>query len=224
MSRPDLCSILVVLDRSGSMAGIKKEIEGGFNQWVADQRALPGTALLTLVQFDLDETETIFTDRPLAVVPPLVLIPRGLTPLLDAVGRSVTQAIERQDRQPEADRPGKTLVVILTDGQENSSREWTKTHVRDLLTAQQAKGWGVIYLGVGVEAFLEAGTMGIAAMHVSSTPATPTGVHAAYASANVAASSYRSGGLAVTHDPNCALLHGGIACSCGRSQWPVPNK
>ncbi|WFR73707.1 hypothetical protein P9209_09030 [Prescottella defluvii] len=76
MTNPDLTLIAVLLDRSGSMHSIKSDTEGGFDSFIAEQRAQPGTAEVTLAQFDR-EYERVYTTVPIAQVPPLELRPRG---------------------------------------------------------------------------------------------------------------------------------------------------
>lgn len=196
MSRADFCDIVVVLDRSGSMASIRAEMEGGFDTFVAEQRKVPGDCVLTLVQFDLDATEVVYAGKLLADVPGLSLVPRGLTPLLDAVGTAVTKAQERISALPDDQQPGKVLVVIITDGQENSSREWTKEKVQKLVADRRAAGWEFVFLGLGIDAFAEAGAMGIPSVSTSSQPSTPQGVQKSYFAASASATSYRTGGSA----------------------------
>ena len=107
----DTIDITVVLDRSGSMVGIADDVRGGFDQFVADQRKAPGSAKLTLVQFDTTY-EFVHRGIPLDEVPPLELVPRGMTALLDAIGRAIGEAMERVRR----DRPEQVLFLIATVG------------------------------------------------------------------------------------------------------------
>ena len=131
-------AIMVVLDRSGSMQPLTKDVCGGFDTFVAEQKKLPGEATLTLVQFD-HEYEIVYVNKPLDEVPPLTHIPRGSTALLDAVGRGIGELGSALDKQPEDERPGKVIVVIMTDGQENASQEWTREKLRKLIKEQREK-------------------------------------------------------------------------------------
>src|SRR4051812_845577 len=134
MPRSHFCEIVVLLDRSGSMTSIAADMRGGFDQFVADQRAQPGDAVLTLVQFDheggLPNIDTVYEAKPLADVPSLVLEPRGTTPLLDALGRTIAEVGARLHRMPEAERPDRVLFLTITDGYENASVTHTKGSVR----------------------------------------------------------------------------------------------
>lgn len=153
-----MTDITVVLDRSGSMASVKNDTIGGFNTFLADQQKAPGDARLTLLQFDT-EFETVHDGKPIADVPKLddkTFVPRGSTALLDAVGKAIASAKARVKGDEKA------VFVILTDGQENSSREMTKAAVKAMVEEQTKAGWNFIYLGANQDAFAEAGSMGIA--------------------------------------------------------------
>src|SRR5580765_28629 len=126
------CEVVVLLDRSGSMSSIKKEMEGGFDQFVKEQRAVPGICVLTLVQFDSQGIDTVHEAKPIADVPALDLAPRGLTPLLDAVGQTITKTKARWD----AKKFSKLLFLVITDGQENASREFKKDQIKKLVEDQ----------------------------------------------------------------------------------------
>lgn len=159
----NLTDITLVVDRSGSMQSIQSDAEGGINAFIQDQSKQPGEALLTLVQFDT-EYEFIHRGVPIATVPPYQLHPRGSTALLDAVGRAVNETGERLAKMPEADRPGLVVIVVMTDGHENSSREFTKAQIKQMIEhQQQTYNWQFIFLGANQDAFAEAGALGIAA-------------------------------------------------------------
>ena len=164
--RDDFSDITVVLDRSGSMAAVADDTIGGFNQFLLDQKRAPGDGVLTLVQFD-NEYEFVHTAEPLAEVPPLsaaTFIPRGSTALLDAISRAVGETHERLVKTDEGQRPGTVIFVILTDGQENSSREATVEQVFARITEQQEKrGWKFIFLGANQDAIKSAARLGIGA-------------------------------------------------------------
>lgn len=183
--RKDLSDLTVVLDRSGSMHVCQSDAEGGLNRFVEDQKKRPGEALFTLVQFDT-EYEFVHRAVPIGKVPHCSLVPRGNTALLDAVGRAIVETGERLAKMPEADRPGLVVFVIITDGQENSSREFTKTKVQEMISHQQdVYKWQFIYLGANQDAFAEAGDLGIAGSIANTTCRTQQAAWSA-ASANTA--------------------------------------
>lgn len=187
-------NIIIILDRSGSMASIKSDVEGGFDAFVADQRknAKKKTAL-TLVQFDSEAIETVYERKPLADVPNLVLSPRGMTPLLDAVGSTLAKSRETHSK--------KTLVVVITDGMENASHEYKKDAVKAAIEGARKEGWEFIYLGANVDAFAEAGQMGIPAAAAAAYTPNTAGVKAMYANASRQAVSYsQTGKVGFTDD------------------------
>ncbi len=154
--------ITVVIDRSGSMDSCRADAEGGFNAFVAAQAALPGKALLTLVQFDT-EYEFVHRGVPIKDVPPYSLVPRGGTALYDAVGRAILETGARLAAMPEAQRPGLVLFAIITDGEENSSREISGARLKEMIEHQTAQyAWQFSYLGANQDAIMAAAKMGIA--------------------------------------------------------------
>ena len=128
----NLTEIVVVLDRSGSMASMKTEAEGGLAAFVADQKGQPGAARLTLAIFD-HEYDLIHDRADLREVPGrFALEPRGMTALLDAVGRTIDAVGRALADTPEPDRPGcSVLFCVITDGGENASREYAGDRVRE---------------------------------------------------------------------------------------------
>jgi Mg-chelatase subunit ChlD len=159
----DLTDIVVVLDRSGSMQSCRDDAEGGLNAFIEDQKKRPGNAVFTLVQFDT-EYEFVHRGVPIFDVPQHTLVPRGSTALLDAVGRAINETGDRIARTPEAERPGLVAFVILTDGQENSSMEFTKDQIRTMIQHQtDVYKWQFTFLGANQDAFVEARGIGITA-------------------------------------------------------------
>jgi uncharacterized protein YegL len=162
---PELTDITLVVDRSGSMHEICDDAQGGVNAFISNQAREPGEALLTLVQFDT-EYEFIHNGVPIAQAPNYELVPRGGTALLDAIGRAINETGERLRSIAEPNRPGLVIFVVMTDGQENSSREFTKPMIREMIEHQQHKyGWHFTFLGADQDAFAEASSLG---MHAGS--------------------------------------------------------
>ncbi|TRW88828.1 VWA domain-containing protein [Mycolicibacterium sp. 018/SC-01/001] len=152
--------IAALLDRSGSMETSKAATEDGWRELINEQRALPGQCLMTLAQFDT-EYEIVYGPTPIVDVPDLVVEPRGMTALLDAVGKFVTDVGADLASLPEDQRPGRVICLIMTDGMENASREWTLDSVRALVEQQRNQWqWKFIFLGANMDAVAVAGTMG----------------------------------------------------------------
>lgn len=160
MTDSNLTLIAVLLDRSGSMQAIRSDTEGGFDAYIDQQRGLPRRIEVTLAQFDT-EYELVYADRPIAEVPSLTLQPRGMTALYDALGRLVTDVGSELSARPEPQRPGTVIVVVLTDGHENSSKEWSHDAVKALITQQQdSYGWNFLFLGANMDAVAIGSAMG----------------------------------------------------------------
>ena len=180
--RSDLTDITLVVDRSGSMSNVKEDAEGGVNSFITSQAKEPGEALLTLVQFDT-EYEFVHKGVPIAEVPAYELHPRGMTALLDAVGRGINETGERLAGINESDRPGLVIFVVMTDGLENSSREFSKSQLKEMVDRQQrGYNWQFTFLGANQDAFAEAGDMGFHAAGVANYAVGKEG--AAYAATN----------------------------------------
>jgi len=194
MTNSKRSDITILLDRSGSMATVKSDVEGGFERFLADQRAIPGECALSLVQFDSLAIDQVYTEQPILTAPALSLHPRGNTPLLDAVGHTIVRTGERLAAKPEAARPGRVLFVIITDGKENASQEYTKARVRQLVEQQtQTYKWQFLYLGANVDAFAEAGGLGISQQFAASFVASPMGAQHCMELASFKVAEFRRG-------------------------------
>lgn len=157
MTDPTFTHIAFLLDRSGSMQSIREDTVGGFAAFCEEQRGEPGRCTVSLSQFDTTY-EQVYVDRRLEEVPPLQLVPRGSTALLDAIGRMVGELGSRLSALPEDQRPGSVVVGIMTDGLENSSRELTHAQVKDVIRHQtDVYGWQFMYMGADQDA-VEVGT------------------------------------------------------------------
>ncbi|MCF4122927.1 VWA domain-containing protein [Antribacter sp. KLBMP9083] len=153
--------IAMLLDRSGSMQAMKGATIEGFNLYMAEQKATPGSCTVTLAQFD-DRYEEVYADRPVADVPPLVLEPRGSTALLDSIARLVHTTAERLAALPEDERPATVLVGIMTDGYENASKEYTHAAIKALVTEKETKdGWAFLYMGANQDAIEVGASLGV---------------------------------------------------------------
>ena len=161
-----LTEMLFILDRSGSMSGLEKETIGGFNSLIEKQKKVEGSAIVSTVLFD-GEMDVIHDRVPLEKIKELTekeYYARGCTALLDAVGRSVKHIRKVQKSLPEEEKPEKTIVVITTDGEENSSCEYSLEKVKRLLSRMQEKHkWEFLFLGANIDAVTAAGRIGISA-------------------------------------------------------------
>ena len=124
----ELTEIIFILDESGSMGSVRNDVVGGFNTFVKDQKELPREAILTLVKFDTDYTK-LHEGALLENVNDLnneTYRPGGMTALLDAVGKTINEVVSRHATLDKDEVPAKTIMVVFTDGEENSSQEFRK--------------------------------------------------------------------------------------------------
>jgi hypothetical protein len=144
--------ITLIVDRSGSMSEMAQEAEAGIKKFITEQAALDGVKVkVCLDQFD-DVYEHVFGPVKAADAPAYRLKPRSMTALYDAIGKGIEDTQAVIDATPEGKRPDKVVVVIVTDGAENSSQEHTFESVSKLVEARKAAGWVFIFLAGQLEA------------------------------------------------------------------------
>lgn len=164
MTNPNLTYIVAVLDRSGSMINKVDDTQGGFDSFIADQRQLADSGIetsVTLVQFD-NEYTLVYQNKPIDEVPPLKLVPRGNTALYDAIGKAISSTGRRLRQLPADQRPGSVVMLIMTDGFENASREYTQPMIKTMIERQQDEySWLFKFFGADITALSVAGSMGI---------------------------------------------------------------
>ena len=152
--------VAVLVDRSGSMAQCRDEMESGLNNFVVDQASLPSAAALMLAEFD-DRYEIVWPMQPISVAEGrhYYLRPGGRTALYDAVGRYITDINERLSKD-NTYRP--VVVCIITDGAENASKEWTREAVQKWIEHMRSVyGWTFVFLGANIDAVKTGTGMGI---------------------------------------------------------------
>ncbi len=179
--------IYFVLDRSGSMQSIASDVIGGFNSFLAAQRAEGTDAVMTLVQFDSQDSHEVVVDAvTLDKVRDLhaaTFVPRGGTPLFDAMGHAIADAtIRAEKRRAAAEQAEEILFVTFTDGGENQSVEYTKEKVFDLIKRREAAGWTFAYLGANQDAYAEGAAIGYSPASTQNFAADAPGSAAAFAS------------------------------------------
>lgn len=175
MTDPNYTAIAVLIDRSGSMQAVRADAEKALRAFLVDQAAAPGRATVRLADFD-HEYRSVYPSTAVAAVPDYVLVPRGTTALLDGIGRLVVEFGMELEALPESARPSTVIVIIQTDGAENSSTEWTRTTVFDLISAQRARyDWDFVFLGANQDAIAAGADLGIDAQSSLQIVATPAG-------------------------------------------------
>lgn len=153
--------LTVILDRSGSMQEIRDDVIGGFNAFLKEQKRTEGLATLSLVQFDTqDPYEVVHSFMLIQAVPELTretYVPRASTPLLDAMGRGINDLEKQLAGMRESERPATVIMVFITDGQENSSREFNKEQIARLIADKQERDrWQFVFLSADLAAVEDA--------------------------------------------------------------------
>lgn len=198
--KKDLTLIGVLVDRSGSMNSIRDDMESGLKAFLDSQKELEGMARVTLAQFDT-EYELVWPIIDINKIAHYRLVPRGGTALLDAMGKFITDVGVGLNAQPERERPSKVVVITVTDGAENSSREWTQEGVRKLIEQQRdVYQWEFVFLGANMDAVTVAQDYGIPMASAMTYAASAGGVQHMSNSVSGYVSSLRSTGAAAFTD------------------------
>lgn len=165
--------LVFLMDRSGSMGGSEKDTIGGFNSFIERQKQKDVNTTVTTILFD-DKYEVLYKRIPIAEVKELTgneYWVRGCTALLDAIGKTITTLDREVDN--------KVLFVIMTDGFENASREYSKEQVRSLIGNHN---WEFIYIGADIDSYSEAGRIGIKMSHTANNRKSKMGYKKLYSS------------------------------------------
>lgn len=184
--REDLTEVIFVLDRSGSMGSCRDGTIEGFNSFLSEQEGMAGEVRISLYQFD-DEYESVFEHELLENAPLLThdtFVPRGMTALHDAVGKTITNIKTRISNMREEDRPSRVIFVIVTDGDENSSTEFNQDTVKLLIEEGTKEGWTFTYIGANQDAVLAASSMGISAGNTANYISSDVGTRSAFNAIN----------------------------------------
>lgn len=196
-TKQDYTHIAVILDRTGSMESIRDDTIGGFNAFLGEQKQQPGKATLTLVQFDdQDPYEVIHQVKTIQVVPELTretYVPRASTPLLDAIGRGINDLEKCVADMKEDARPSKLVFVVITDGQENASREFRRDQILKMIQDKEKQfGWQFVFLSADLDSIDDALDHGFQAKAAMAFDKSSVGARNAWASVSQNISNYRA--------------------------------
>ena len=150
--------IIFIMDRSGSMTGFSEDTIGGFNSFIEKEKDKDINTYVTTILFDNDY-EILYERKEINKVEKLTekeYWPRGTTALLDAIGKTITSFERKID--------GKALVVIMTDGYENASVEFSKKQIKEMIDKHD---WEFIYLGAEIDSYSEASQFGFSKSRIA---------------------------------------------------------
>lgn len=186
--------IVCILDTSASMSNIIEEARGGFNKFLKDQKELPDEATITIIVFD-NLYELIYDNIDIKKAKELTSkewSPRGMTALYDAIGKGINDVKATHKQMKKKDRPDKVLVCIVTDGDENSSREFTQEKVKELISSCEKDGWNFVFLAANQDAFEVGTSFGICGGNTINFTADMAGMANVSATLDNATTFYRS--------------------------------
>lgn len=174
------------------MHSVAQDVRGGFNAYLNTLEADGGNYRITVTLFDTHYVAHC-VDAPVTAVPRFDernYVPGGMTALLDAVGKTIAEFDAKHPTLPEGDR---VLMVIQTDGEENSSREHTLEQNRKTIADKEATGlWGFLFMGAGADSWKGGHSLGLAGTTIS-TQHTARGTASSYHAAAAATVAYSGG-------------------------------
>ncbi len=187
--------LVFILDRSGSMGGLEEDTIGGFNSLIEKQKKQDGKCFVTTILFDHEiitlhdrlELEKInkLTDRDYEV--------RGCTALIDAIGSTINHVTKIHKYARKEDVPENTMFVIITDGMENASKEYSSAKVKEMITEKKEKyGWEFLFIGANIDAVETASNFGISADRAVDYHADKKGTRVVYNAVSAAVGKMRS--------------------------------
>jgi uncharacterized protein YegL len=192
-----LTELVFILDKSGSMSGLESDTIGGYNSMLEKQKAVGGECQITTVLFD-NNYELLHDRIDMRAVKPITENEYqigGSTALLDAIGRTIKKIGNAQKNTAEDYRAKKVMFVIITDGEENSSCEYSSAKVKEQIERQKTKyGWEFIFLGANIDAVETAGKFGIGADRAIDYLADSKGTELNYKVVSEAVASFRNVG------------------------------
>jgi uncharacterized protein YegL len=184
--------IILLIDRSGSMSAIQKDMEGGLKQFIEDQKNQSGFCTLTAAQFDVS-FDYIYKLKDIKEIEEIKINPRGGTALIDSMVTLIDEAGKDLSLLPEEERPEKVLFICVTDGEENSSTRYKNSELFERIKHQEDKyQWEFVYLGANQDAFTVAGNLGISSSKSMNYSTTTDGIDNMWTTLSSATVRYRS--------------------------------
>ena len=182
-----------------------QETVAGINRFCKEQAALPGDVEFTLAVFDniYEERFSCANLKSLRVITEEDVMPRGGTALYDAIARATTETGNRLSAMPENERPGKVILLIITDGMENCSTDYRgeggRKRVKAMIEHQREKyAWEVVFLGANMDAVAVGDSLGVARHSSLTYVSTGDGMTKAFNSVSAGVTRSRTGAVDAT--------------------------
>ena len=178
------------------MHGLTADTIGGFNSLIEKQKEVEGEANITLITFN-ENVKEVYISKPLKEVEVLTnkeYISNGMTALYDAVGLTVSKLEGRLADLPEEERPEKVMIVVTTDGYENSSKEYNQHAIKNILENKEKEGWEVIFIGANIDTASEGAKIGLNSMKTANYEASARGMGMMYSAVSDAVMNVRKKG------------------------------
>ena len=176
----EIVDIVFVLDKSGSMSGLENDTIGGFNSFIEKQKKVDGKAYLTLVVFDT-QCKVIYDRvdiKEISLLTSKDYSPSGCTALYDAIGLAIDKEITQLNMLRDVDTPSKVIFNIITDGEENSSREYSLSSIKSKIKELEEDDWTFSFLGANIDSFADSKKIGIT--HATNFSHTNIGMRSVY--------------------------------------------
>ena len=192
--KENLTEVVFIVDMSGSMQPFTQDTIGGYNNLLKDQKKVKGEANITTVFFD-SEYILVHDRVNIKKVKPITekeYYPRGMTALLDAVGKTIRDIGKKLADMNEADRPSQVIVTIITDGYENASKEYTWKQIQDMIKEQREKyNWLFTFLGANIDVKKVSEDLGVDSRLAKEYSASTAGTNSVYCTMSAAVSAFR---------------------------------
>ena len=159
--KDNLIHVCFVVDESGSMYGSVSDVIGGFERTIKEQSEnKDGECIVSLFTFN-DKVKELYLGKNIKDVKTIDYHPGGCTALFDGVGTAIDKVGKWLSDMDESERPSKNLIVIMTDGAENASKEYKSNQVKEKIKHQEDKySWSFIYMGADVTDSKDADSLG----------------------------------------------------------------
>jgi len=192
--------IIAILDRSGSMTSIINDCIGGFNSFIEEQQEIKDDTSISVFTFD-EFSQEIVSTQPIKDMEPLTRkewSPRGLTSLYDSIGIIITN--KEDIYQKEKNAPDRTLVIITTDGEDTSSKEYNSEMVKELIERKRKDGWEFVFTAANQDAFIGALSLGISGSNSVTWTTKTDGISDFFTTLSTATASYRTCSATTTNN------------------------